>query len=553
MSTRARPSPKAAVEGDAPRPIEVELKYRASDREAAERLLSAASLGTLEARGDVTQTHHDDHYFDTTSGALRTAGYAARLRETPDGSLLSLKSRKASPEASPTPLHHREELEAPATPRLQPQSWPESEARSLLLELSGDDALVETVRLDQTRRRRVFGRDGTSVELSLDDVRVIDGDDELERFVELEAELRSGAEDDLQQVAEAVAAVPGISPSPSSKLEAAERAVQRAVERERHPPRARRKPARRSPGVDAQDTLAAAARKVIRFHLARMVRRTAGASSGRHPEDLHAMRVATRRQRAALRLFADALPARATRKLRRGLRSIAGSLGQVRDLDVLIEAAERYATALPASRRGAFEPLLAAWRTRRDKASADVAHQLDSKRYRRLVEQAEAFADRDDEPGSERWSLEDPHLVRDTAPARIWAAYHVVRAYEPVLESADVSTLHALRIAAKRLRYTLEFFGETLGSEGTDLVARIVALQDHLGELHDADVAARLTREFLAEHAVELAPAQRAEIGRYLIDREGEVTRLRRSLDAPWRAVSGARFRHALGRALARL
>jgi CHAD domain-containing protein/adenylate cyclase class IV len=549
MSTRARSSGKAA-ERDAPRPTEVELKFRASDRDAAERLLSATMLGPLKARGDVTETHHNDHYFDTASGALRKAGYAARIRETPDGSLLSLKSRVPSS----TALHRREELEAPATTDLQPRSWPESVARSALLGLSGDDRLVETVRIDQTRRRRVFGHDGTSVELSLDDVRVVEGNDEVDRFVELEAELTAGSEDDLQQVEEAVTRIPGLDPAPSSKLEAAERAVQQAAERRQHARRTRRKPEQKSsPGVEAQDTLASAARKVVRFHLSRMVKRSDGARSGRNPEDLHAMRVATRRQRAALRLFEDALPARDARKLRRGLRTVAASLGRVRDLDVLIEAAEQYAAALPKSRSRAFEPLLDAWRARRDDAREEMARRLDSKRYERLVEHAEAFSDRADDPWSVAWGLHEPHLVRDTAPARIWAAYHVVHAYEPVLDWADVATLHALRIAAKRLRYTLEFFGETLGSEAGELVARIVALQDHLGELHDADVAARLAREFLAKHGVSLTAAQRAEIGGYLVDRETEVTRLRRSLGAPWRAISGVRFRRALGRAVARL
>ena len=551
MARRARPSGKAAVKTDA-RPTELELKYRARNRAAAERLLSATSLGPLEARGDVTETHHHDRYFDTTSGALEKAGYAARIRETPDGSLVSLKSRAAS--STPTPLHRREELEAPATPHLQPQSWPDSEARSALLELAGNDALVETVRLDQTRRRRVFGRDGTSVELSLDDVRVIEGDEEIDRFVELEAELTSGTEDDLQQVERVVAAVRGLDPSPSSKLEAAERAAEHAVERRRLHPRARRRPGpRSSPGVEAHDTLASAARKVIRFHLGQMVSATAGARSGRNPADLHAMRVATRRQRAALRLFEDALPARDARVLRRRLRSIAGSLGHVRDLDVLIEAAEKYASTLPTSDRGAFGPLLDAWQARRDKARGDVARRLGSRRYRRFVAHAETFAGKNDDPRSSASPLHEPRLVRDTAPARIWHAYQLVRAYEPVLEWADVSTLHALRIAAKRLRYTLEFFGDTLGSEGSDLVAHIVGLQDHLGALHDADVAMRLTRDFLAEHAVELAPAQRAEIGRYLVDREGEVTRLRQSLGSPWRAVTDVRFRETLGRALATL
>ena len=59
----------------------------------------------------------------------------------------------------------------------------------------------------------------------------------------------------------------------------------------------------KTPGVAADDHLAEAGRKVMRFHLARMLAREAGTRDGRDPEELHAMRVATRRQRAAWRVF----------------------------------------------------------------------------------------------------------------------------------------------------------------------------------------------------------------------------------------------------------
>src|ERR1035437_11192979 len=91
----------------------------------------------------------------------------------------------------------------------------------------------------------------------------------------------------------------------------------------------------------------------------------------------------------------------------------------------------------------------------------------------------------------------DPHRVRDCAPSLLWSSYEAMRAYELVLPWADVETVHDLRIAAKWLRYGLEFFGETLGPDSPRLLARVVALQDHLGCLHDADVAAKLARDVL--------------------------------------------------------
>ncbi|MBA3235295.1 MAG: CHAD domain-containing protein, partial [Chloroflexi bacterium] len=147
----------------------------------------------------------------------------------------------------------------------------------------------------------------------------------------------------------------------------------------------------------------------------------------------------------------------------------------------------------------------------------------------------------------------EPHHVRDTAASRIWAAYEAVRAYEPVLRWADVETLHDLRIAGKWLRYTLEFVREALGPEAAPLIARITALQDHLGLMNDADVSASMARTFLVEHAGDLSTLESAAIGRYLVSREREVVRLRRSIGTRWRGIAGVTFRRTLGRVVAGL
>src|SRR5206468_8594490 len=98
----------------------------------------------------------------------------------------------------------------------------------------------------------------------------------------------------------------------------------------------------KTPGVLAEDHIAEAGRKVLRFHLARMIAKEAGTRDGTDPEDLHAMRVATRRQRAAWRIFGEAFRPGRTKKHRNRLREVAARLGAVRDLDVLLEAADAY-------------------------------------------------------------------------------------------------------------------------------------------------------------------------------------------------------------------
>jgi hypothetical protein len=71
--------------------------------------------------------------------------------------------------------------------------------------------------------------------------------------------------------------------------------------------------------------------------------------------------------------------------------------------------------------------------------------------------------------------------------------------------------------------------------------------------MNDANVSGSLARTFLVEHAGDLSPVESAAIGRYLVSREREVARLRRSIGPAWRGVAGVTFRRTLGRVVARL
>ena len=103
------------------------------------------------------------------------------------------------------------------------------------------------------------------------------------------------------------------------------------------------------------------------------------------------MRVATRRQRAAWRVFGASFRAGRTKRYRTGLREIASRLGAVRDLDVLIEAADMYRADLPVAEQRALEPLLSDWREHRDDARVLLVRELDSDGYRRWVDDYRDF------------------------------------------------------------------------------------------------------------------------------------------------------------------
>ena len=647
------------------KPIEIELKYRVTDAAAGDRYLAANEIAGFRPSSPVRATQVEDRYIDTADGAMARAGFAARLRQTAKTTTVAVKSSVRR--VGTGNVHRREELEGPADRTAHPRDWPASDARSLILEQCGDAPLVEVVTIRQLRRKRILELNGTSVELSLDEVDAVSRSRVVGRFVELEVELMSGDEAGLVDIDRELAADPGLAPADTSKLQSALRAVAAAAPKggrrggailvavddddpEATSPAARRteppiaaiveavlaeldtvttgidevaeilaaelpnaaedegaapaaddgggdapavqeRPRRsgptpahdrpkgrakaraatapadgavpdeaarphlvvgKTPGVLADDHVAEAGRKVLRFHLAKMIAKEDGTRDGIDPEDLHGMRVATRRQRAAWRVFGEAFRADRTKKHRGRLREVAARLGAVRDLDVLIEAADAYRADLPVAEQRALEPLLAAWRLHRDDARVLLMRELDSDGYRRWLDDYAEFV-RHEGVAALPVVPTEPHRVRDTAASRIQAAYEHVRSYEPVLRWADVDTLHELRIHGKWLRYSLEFVREALGPEADGLIARVTALQDHLGLMKDADVAAHLARSFLVEHAGSISDGESGAIARYLVSREKEVARLHRTVGRAWRGVAGIAFRRALGRALAGL
>ena len=70
--------------------------------------------------------------------------------------------------------------------------------------------------------------------------------------------------------------------------------------------------------------------------------------------------------------------------------------------------------------------------------------------------------------------------------------------YEPVIAIEEaIEPLHDMRIAAKRLRYTLELFEVVFGKLGKQQIERIKAVQEDLGTLHDFDVRIELMTDEL--------------------------------------------------------
>ena len=90
----------------------------------------------------------------------------------------------------------------------------------------------------------------------------------------------------------------------------------------------------------------------------------------------------------------------------------------------------------------------------------------------------------------------DPHAptgqnAREIARTRLDEMYNLASDIDAPF---DVRGLHNLRIAAKRLRYTLEIFEDALPPASQSIANELAHIQDELGALHDADVMIALLR-----------------------------------------------------------
>jgi inorganic triphosphatase YgiF len=207
--------------------VEVELKLAVDDPERIRELVARPEphlLAGFQAAGALRQVEVLDRYVDTADGALEGGLARARLRSS-DGNVRLAFKRQGAEEAGVTT---RVELEADATPDLDPARWPDSPARRELLAAVGSSRLVETARLRQHRLVRDVARGETRVELSLDRLEALDGDSVVATRWELEAELKAGRREDLAELSNALRVHPGLSLAAESKRLFALLAVARA-------------------------------------------------------------------------------------------------------------------------------------------------------------------------------------------------------------------------------------------------------------------------------------------------------------------------------------
>ena len=308
----------------------------------------------------------------------------------------------------------------------------------------------------------------------------------------------------------------------------------------------------RTPDVRTDDPWAEAGRKILHFHLARMLARVPGVIAGEDPEEVHAMRVAAPPDARRVAGLRRRVRARGATALSRRAARRRGRLGAVRDLDVLIEIVVAYGKQRSARQRTGLEPLLAAWRAEREARRVELVEALELGALRRVRQRLRGVR-RD--PRARRApdrARTPPGLVRHRMPATIWDAYQAVWAFDDDLgggrpghaarapDRGQVAALHArVRPGAARA-----------GGDGAHQAGR--------GAPGPPRRPARPPCRRRCAPGSSRRPrtptdAQGKAIGKLVDHLDQGVERLRRTFEPTWRPIVAASYRRGLGRAIARL
>jgi CHAD domain-containing protein len=221
-------------------------------------------------------------------------------------------------------------------------------------------------------------------------------------------------------------------------------------------------------------------------------RRARGARLARDIEYVHQARVASRRLRTALRMFADCLPKQKCDKWRREIRRLTKRLGAARDTDVQIEFLKQFIADLPANSkklRPGLRRLMLRLKQRRQAIQPKVVKVLDRLDKKQviaeIIEELKTILAR---CATMRSSIQS-QFVFQQAGSHINNRLAELFSFEKSLnDPGDGKGHHQMRIAAKHLRYTLEICNLPFENRLDKHIEGVKHLQSLLGKLHDYDV-----------------------------------------------------------------
>jgi CHAD domain-containing protein len=419
-------------------------------------------------------------YWDTPDLRLARSGVSLRYRveegEDSSGGRWTLKL----PGESRTSALSRRELDFEGSPGSVPP-----ETARLVRAYVRSSTLGRVARLDSRRARlEVAEMSGRPLaEVDDDVVSVMDGRRVLARFREVEVELAPDAPDWIaDEVAKRLREAGADDPVPLPK-------VVRALG-----------PQAQAPSDSHVDppTEGARATEMVRAALAsgvtRLITHDPGVRLDEDPEEVHQARVATRRLRSDLRTFQSLVDPEWAEGLRRELGWLASPLGEVRDADVLLDRLRSETDRMPAQDRPAVGVLVDQLVSSRAKSLQTLFEALDSKRYVALLD---ALVGGIAEPRLTPAAEQPAEEVASTLVGKAWRKLR--RSVSDLGLEPEDTQLHQVRIKAKRCRYAAEAVIGIEGRPAKRFASAVAGLQDVLGRLQDAVVAAAWLRKAITQ------------------------------------------------------
>ncbi len=214
-------------------------------------------------------------------------------------------------------------------------------------------------------------------------------------------------------------------------------------------------------------------------------------------EFVHRMRVASRRIRSCLPLFRECFTSKKYKEWRKEIRNITLSLREARDADVQIVFLKTYIEQLKEeSLHPGAQRFLLRLRQRRERMQPRVIKALDRLVESGVVEDMEKWCRR------MRKGKADIHspVTYQNALVHITSKLEEIFTHEAsIYIPENIKEHHAMRIAIKRLRYTMEVFSPLYEGELKTQIEVCKKLQDMLGDLHDCDVWMDYLPQFIEE------------------------------------------------------
>lgn len=291
--------------------------------------------------------------------------------------------------------------------------------------------------------------------------------------------------------------------------------------------------------LDPSRTVEDAMRAVFQHCLAHGLANESVVVDGRNLEGVHQLRVAMRRLRSALTIFAPLLPSEQQARWKGEARWLLGTLGKSRDLDVVLTellpevvAAGGADASLEMFRRAAAD--------RSETARAEARQALASQRAGDFLLDFASWVQRYGwrEPGDAERARSGRESVAAFAARAVAHRFRKLRKAGRGFAGLDPLARHRVRVQAKKLRYGLEFFAHALAApEAERQLAGLTRLLDLLGRRNDIAVVGRLVDDLVDAAPPAVRPAIARAGGMLLGWHAHAAAAMEKKTVRAWRAV----------------